>query len=422
MKRFSLTLATFASAVLAAPAPKPAAPVTVPEPVAAAEPAYTPAPAPAPVAVAPAPTTASTAPVTPATNRMVQSNIALPGGINALSYVPHRYAGKQFAVFQWAQAGGTEAWGAFDNWATNFHLNGGLGDLAGYWMTPDMAVGAVVNFHRAGEWLYYEDEFTVGTNKIKTTYESNSDTALVLDGLELVYSQPYGDLAVFANAHFRSAGNTFTADSSVKVSGGGAGVDTSISDEWSGVQRRGGLTLGARSFAGANGSAWQAQLTWDVLYTRAQPGDDEVYTHYVRAYGRWAKRRDVENGLIIGYGINPEFLMIDGEETPDVRAGLLLPPNLALELPLFQNWTLKGGATLPVRFVYNDTEVGDNENVTWTLTSEAPVGNLGLRYGRGRWAAEAGVTNGFLNNGPYFLSGVQDAGTLVNFALAVDLK
>ncbi len=418
MKRFSLTLATFASAALAAPATTPVAPAAVPAPVAAAEPAYTTAAA---TAVA-APTSASTAPVTPASNTMIQSNIALPGGINALSYVPHRYAGKQFAVFQWAQADGTEAWAAFDTWATNFHLNNGQGDLAGYWMTPDMGVGAVVNFHRAGEWVYFEDEFTAGTNKIKTTYESNSDTALVLDGLELVYSQPYGDLGVYANAHFRSWGKTFTADSSLKISGGGAGIDTSISDEWSGVQRRGGLTLGARSFAGANGSAWQAQLTWDVLYTRAQPGADEVFTHYVRLYGRWGQRRDVENGLIIGYGINPEFLMVDAEENPDVRAGLLLPPNLALELPLFQYWTLKGGATLPVRFVYNDSEVGDNENVTWTLTSEAPVGNLGLRYGRGRWAAEAGVTNGFLTNGPYFLSGVQDAGTLVNFALSVDLK
>lgn len=417
MKRTSLTLATLASAALAAPAP---APVAAPTPVAAAEPVYTPAPAPA--AVAPAPTTASTAPVTPATNTMVQSNIAIPSGINALSYVPHRYAGKQFAVFQWAQAGGTEAWGAFDTWATNFHLNNGLGDLAGYWMTPDMAIGAVVNFHRAGQWVAFEDEFTAGGTTIKTTYEANSDTALVLDGLELVYSQPYGDLGVYANAHFRSWGNTFTADSSIKVSGGGAGVDTSISDEWSGVQRRGGLTIGARTFAGANGSAWQAQLTWDVLYTRAQPGADEVYTHYVRLNGRWGQRRDVENGLIIGYGINPDFQMVDGEENPDVRAGLLLPPNLALELPLFQYWTLKGGATLPVRFLYNDTEVGDNEVVNWTLTTEAPVGNVGLRYGRGRWAVEATVANGFLNNGPYFLSGEPTTGALGAFALSVDLK
>lgn len=412
MKRSMFALAALAGAAISAPTPAPAPVAAAPAPVAA------PAPAPAAYEPAPAPVvaSASTAPVTPATNTMIQSNIAIPGGINALSYVPHRYADKQFAVFQWAP-GSTEAWGAFGNWATNFHANGTNGDLGGYLMTPDRGMGVVLNLHRAGSWLYEEDEIDLGLgDPIKFTNEVNTDTALILDGLELVYSQPMGEMSVYANAHFRSAGNTFTKDSTISTD------DTSVTEEWSGVQRRGGLTIGARTFAGPNSSAWQAQLTWDLLYSRPQSGSDEVYTHYVRLNGRWGQRRDVESGLIIAYGINPDLQYVDGEDAPDVSASLLLPPNIALELPLFKSWTLKGGATLPVRFTYNDIYAGDNENVAWRMTTETPTGNVGLRYSHGRWAAEAGVSNEFLQNGPYFMSGSDTQGALVSFALAVDLK
>ena len=48
--------------------------------------------------------------------------------------------------------------------------------------------------------------------------------------------------------------------------------------------------------------------------------------------------------------------------------------------------------------------------------------NVGLRYEHKRWAAEAQVGNGFLTNGPYFVSGTSTAGLFASFALTVNLK
>lgn len=412
MKRTSMTLSAVAGTLLAAPMATFAQDMPAAEPMPAPAPYVAPAPAPEPAAAA------STAPVTPATNVMVQSNIAIPGGIHALSYVPHKYAGKEFAVFQWNQPMGSEVWAAFDSWAANFHLNGGQGELAGYYMTDEMGLGVVLDFNRGGEWTDVTNDMNTPGGVVTANRKSSSDTAFNLDGFQVAYSQPYGDLALYANAHYRSAGNSFSADSSWDLSGA---QDTSISDEWSGKVKRAGVTIGTRSFASPNGMAWHAELTWDLQYARPVRGADEVWTHYIQARGRYGVRKDV-SGIVFAYGINPLFQYVDGEENPDVQCQLVLPPNMAITVPVFKYWTLKGGASLPVVATYADNTVGDNENVRWTFRSQPAQGNVGLRYGRDRWAVEAGVINNFLTTGPYFISGDQAGGMLVNFALSVDLK
>jgi len=387
---------------MAAPTPAPAPVASAPAPVTYAEVA--------PVAVAAAPAGTSSAPVSPATNALIQRNIALSGGIDAMGYVPHKYADKSFASFQWSGTNSATAWAAFDTWAASFRVNNGAGDLAGYWLKPDLGLGAVVSFRRQRT-TTVETTPNAGTNGDDVVETTVEDTVYAADGLELLASKPFGDLHAYANVHARSLGS---GDMSYEVTGADVPDQSTASRNY-----RAGVTIGVRTYAAPNGSAWQLQASYDYDYLRASGEDESNLIHRFRVNGRWGQRKDVD-GFAIAYGVNPVFSHVDGKAAPDVRDTLSLPPNLALEIPLFQNWTLKGGATLPLAMVYDDAVAGDDEGSVWSLRTDSPTGNVGLRYGRGRWAAEAGVSNGFLAAGPYFLSGNTGAGTLVDFALVVN--
>lgn len=403
MKRISLSLVAAATAVVALPAM-----VAAQAPVAA-----TPAPAAvvAPVVFA-APTTGPVAPISPATNTMIQSNIALVGGINAMSYVPHKYADKSFASFQWAggSPGSAEFWAAFDTWATSFRGNAANGDLAGYWLTPDLGLGAVLSLRRHRRVLDVTDSLFGGElHGVETV-----DSVVAPDGLELLASMPFGDMNLYGNVHARSLGSW---DSTVEVEFDGPTNDTSFDHYFSSRNFRAGFTVGARTYATPNGSAWQAQFTYDFEHRRASGMDEATYTHRLRLNGRWGQRKDID-GYAIAYGANPDFNYADSKNDPDIQASLVLPPNFAVEIPLFQYWTLKGGATLPIVFSYEDTLASDDEGSVMALRTDSPTGNVGLRYARSRWAAEAVISSAFLTNGPYFLTGSSTGYTTTNTPIA----
>lgn len=404
MKRTSLSLVAAATAVVALPA------MVAAQAPAVATPAPAPAPVVAPVAYA-APTTGPAAPISPATNTMIQNNIALTGGINAMSYVPHKYADKSFASFQWAggSPGSAEFWAAFDTWATSFRGNTGNGDLAGYWLTPDLGLGAVLSLRRQRRVLDVTDSLFGGElHGVETV-----DTVVAPDGLELLASIPFGGMNLYGNVHARSLGSW---DSTVEVEFDGPTNDTSFDHSFSSRNFRAGFTVGARTYAAPNGSAWQAQFTYDFDHRRPSGMDEATYVHRLRLNGRWGQRKDID-GYAIAYGVNPDFNYVDSKTAPDIQASLVLPPNFAVEIPLFQSWTLKGGATLPIVFSYEDTLASDDESSVMALRTNPPTGNVGLRYARSRWAAEAVVSSAFLNNGPHFLSGTGTAGALAQFAL-----
>lgn len=421
MKSTSLSLVAAATAVLALPAMVAAqAPVV-------ATPAQAPAPVVAPVAYAAA-TTGPAAPVSPATNTMIQNNIALTGGINAMSYVPHKYADKSFASFQWAGGNNAQAWAAFDSWAVSFRtsqdsVRGALvnsNHLAGYWLTPDLGLSATISLNRTRTVTDVTVDPAPDTEVHAVITE---DTVLAFDGIELGASVPRGDMHLYAALRARSLGS---GDSTLEVEFDGPASDTSFDHSFSSRNYRAGFTIGARTYASPNGSAWQAQLSYDYDHLRASGEDEASYVHRIRLSGRWGQRKDID-GYAIAYGINPVLSHVDAKAAPDVRDTLLLPPNVAIEIPLFQNWTLKGGATLPLVMVYDDAIVADDEGSVWSLNTTAPTGNVGVRYGRSRWAAEAVVSSAFLNNGPYFLTGNNGAvgaapatSTLAQFALVVN--
>lgn len=410
MKRTSLSLLAAVGAAMAAPAPAPVpaptpvvatpAPVAVAEPVAYAAPVST-------VANGPA------APASPATNTMIQRNIALSGGIDAMSYVPHKYADKSFASFQWSGTNSAEAWAAFDTWATSFRINQGAGDLAGYWLTPDLGLSAIVSMRRQRTVSDVTSEPAPGADLHVVTTE---DTVLAFDGLELGASVPRGDMHLYASLRARSLGS---GDFEEETEASAPGFDTSFSEATASRNFRAGFTVGARTYASPNGSAWQAQLSYDYDHLRASGAKDANIVHRLRLSGRWGQRKDID-GYAIAYGVNPLLSHVDAKSNPDVRDTISLPPNVAIEIPLFQNWTLKGGATLPLVMIYDDAVAEDDEGSVWSLSTNAPTGNVGVRYGRGRWAAEAVVSSAFLSNGPWFLSGQPTPGALAQFALVAN--
>ena len=402
MKRMTLSLVATVGAAIAAPTP-----VAAQAPVAA-----TPAPAAAPVAYA-APAAGPVAPPSPATNTMIQRNIALTGGIDAMSYVPHKYADKSFASFQWSGANSAEAWAAFDTWATSFRLNNTAGDLAGYWLTPDLGLSATISLRRQRTVSDVTSEPIPGTDVHVVTTE---DTVFAFDGIEFGASVPRGDMHLYAGLRARSLGS---GDFEEETEASGNGVDTSFSETSASRNFRAGFVVGARTYASPNGSAWQAQLSYDYDHLRASGEKDANIVHRIRLNGRWGQRKDID-GYAIAYGVNPVLSHVDAKAAPDVRDTIALPPNVAIEIPLFQNWTLKGGATLPLAMVYDDAVAGDDEGSVWSLNTNAPTGNVGVRYGRGRWAAEAVVSSAFLTNGPYFLSGQPTGAALAQFALVAN--
>lgn len=412
MKRMTLSLVAAVGAAIAAPAP-----VAAQAPVVA-----TPAPVAAPVAyAAPAPATSNgpAAPASPATNTMIQRNIALTGGIDAMSYVPHKYADKSFASFQWGGTNNIQAWAAFDSWAVNFRtqqdsVRGALRTshhLAGYWLTPDLGLSAAISLDRKRTVSDVTSEPVPGADLHVVTTE---DTVLAFDGLELGASVPRGDMHLYAGLRARSLGSgDFEEETEESI----PGRDTSYSEATSSKNFRAGFTVGARTYASPNGSAWQAQLSYDYDHLRASGEKDANIVHRIRLNGRWGQRKDID-GYAIAYGVNPVLSHVDAKAAPDVRDTLSLPPNVAIEIPLFQNWTLKGGATLPLTMVYDDAVADDDEGSVWSLNTNAPTGNVGVRYGRGRWAAEAVVSSAFLSNGPYFLTGSTQGYSPTNTPLA----
>jgi len=446
MKSSLIALGAFACASIAAPTPTPApAPVQVPAPYVA--------PAPAPVyevaPVAPAPTAASTAPYAPLTDAILQADPAAQGSMSSVLTIPHRWADKRVAFFQWAGANSVQSYGTFDRFFVGFQAKEGQGDLTGGYTTPDWAAGLTVNFGK--QWTSNSD--SINHQYVQT--KKQSQTAIA-DGFVLLGSLKLNDLHLWANVAYRSAGFASTSAEgqtpSIAIPAIGGTPATTIPGtpySYASEYDSAGTTIGVRTYVtGEEGLAWRATVGYGDMYLRPSKSllsnNDSEFTNADIAIGKITGdvgyRFAAPNKTMFTVGVNTAFNMINGKPnrvtyrnaaSPDTIGKLdiydyywqiSLRPNVGLLLPLTERWTFLGGAGLTALYGSSDRLPGDDETKISNLATALPSGNVGIRYAKDIWAVEAQVSSDYLSQGPYFLSGNQTPNVLAGFALTVNLK
>lgn len=428
MKRTSLSLL---AAVGATMVPMTASAQT---PVAATPVVATPAPAVAPAATPVAtPSTGSAAPFAPVTDAILQDNPAAQGSISSVLSIPHRWADKRVAVFQWSGASNVLAYGTLDNYFAGFRTDSSRGTLTGGYTTPLWGAGLTINFGK--QWRTTSDS-------IDGVYQANNESGetLVADGFAVLGSYKLDDIHLSGNIAWRTAAlNDSTWTTSPAVPAGQDRKRFTYSSRFNRIS----ATVGARTYVtGDEGFAWRASATFGDLYLRPSksrlPAEDSAFENVdiyeTRVVGQVGYRFAAPNKSQLNVGLNSEFNMANGKPSDITHAqvnaidsvdyvwSLSLRPNASILLPIAERWTLLGGAGLSVVYASNDEVAGEEEEVNSSLVSQSPSGNVGLRYAKDIWAVEAQVSSDFLSNGPFFLSGDETANPLAQFALTVNLK
>lgn len=431
MKRTMFAFTALAGAAFAAPAPAPVAPA--PAPVAPPAPVYyAPEPAPAPAAAP------GTAPYAPVTDALLQNNPAAQGSISSVLSIPHRWAEKRVAVFQWMTGNNALAYGTMDNYFAGFQAGTQRGDLTGGYTTTLWAAGLKVNFGKA--WRATSDS-------VNGNFQGNQEAngTMIADGFELLGSynmDPYHLSGAFVWRTIENSGSWQTASAT-------AGERNTYSNRYDSI----GIRLGARTYVTEQeGFAWRAGMTLFERYLRPSGSDTipgsggitvsaaqdssyektEVYDFALT--GDVGYRFATANNSMFNVGLNSAFTTTNGKpdagltntitahDYVDYTWTLRTRPNLGVLLPIFERWTLLGGAGLDVAYTSTDAVRGEDEVKISSLTTAAPTGSLGVRFAKDIWAVQAQVSNDYLSSGPYFMSGDSTAGALVQFALTVNLK
>lgn len=167
------------------------------------------------------------------------------------------------------------------------------------------------------------------------------------------------------------------------------------------------INAGLRKYPAANveGLAWNVALGLGTQYAR-QPNTE--------GDNNWLLNLDAQIGYIAivdgvsflpGAAVSWHHGNSTGIQFSDYTNAWDLTPSVAVIVPIVEHWTLKGGAAFTIEQTLNDDTKGDPSTFDDHTTIQNTKGNFGVRYARDRWAAEAGVNNGFLNHGPYFISG-----------------
>jgi hypothetical protein len=400
LKRLSV-LSLIATAAFAQQKPAPAAPVA---PIATA-PVAAPAPI-APATVSSVASTGSEAPLAPVVKGLLNAHPGAPVSIDDVLLVPHSSAGQKAATFEWANANQVQAFVLWNKVFAAAQVNPGKAQTltsAGY-MTP--AWGAGVK-------LAYADSTTEDTlnNKSQTYYTLNQIQlfgSYLLNGMDL-----YGSLG-----WLKPSNNVWTDPS-------GSNPDANAYT----FPRTDLLTLsvGLRKYpaAGVEGHAWNVQAKGNYNYARTiHGGGDSIPTIEWSAelYGQYGYVFLVD-GISFLPGVNVDYAHVNAVENPDYANDLVVSPNVSVIVPLFENWTLMGGAIYNIGQNLTDNQSGKKSAFNDHFTTSNTTGKVGLRYVHGRWAADAAVENSFLASGPYFISGQSPAGGfLARLGFSLNLK
>lgn len=356
------------------------------------------------------------APLAPVHDELVQWNPAVPRSIGALVQTPSLFLGQRAAAFQWD--GGAASYNGVglavvDQFFTGFNSVEGKGNLAGGYIASGFGVGA--NLHFQKEWT----ETDVGVDR-------STSTSLKPSGFGVFGSMGRNDLLLYGHADW------YTPIDYTK---------TTVDDNETG--NRGDaikVGIGAKTAPkGDLGISWNAALDY-AYYEYRTSGTNSSKTkplHTIHQLGQLGKTFSAD-GFVLAAGVDEKLgyynalgtapdtgnsitnigSAIDG---PDYGYEFSIEPTLAIIIPIFERWTLKGGAKGGLHFKSSDELAGDDYDGAGELLTNDPTGSVGIRYSRSRWAAEAQITKGFLNRGPYFVSGSGDD-MFASFAITANFK
>lgn len=379
------------------------------------------APAATTAAAAPVATTAaSTAPLAPVHDDLVFGNPAISPSIAWVLVAPSDMANQRVAAFQWDGGASTfsgTGLAIIDNYFGAFDANGDQGELVGGYTTTQFGAGLRTNFRKTG---FESDTINATPRRVE------QDSTFAPTSIGVFGSIPLNGLTVFGHVDWgtpRDYGSTVT-----KSRVGDA--TTTVSNS----QRFDALTLGlgaATEAKGDRGLSWNADL--ELGYYRDRT--DKVYSSYTMdVIGNvgttfTADRFILAPGMLAKLGYwngrgqdNIDFAPAHNYRgSADYGYGFELVPNLSTILPVFTHWSIKGCAFAGFEYQHEDVLKGEKSNSYGLFQTTGPGGSVGVRYERGRWAAETQVANAFLSRGPYFLSGA-DGNMFIAFALTLNLK
>jgi len=395
LKRLSLLpLAAVAAFAQTKPAPAaPAAPV-------------------APATTYSAPSTAAAgnekeAPLAPVAASLLQGNAAAPVTIDDVLLVPHSSAGQKAVGFEWANASSTQAYILWDKYFAAAQATGGTAatdaqTLASFgYMTPGFGAGLSL--------AYNENRTESVDNKRTNTYYNLSQVKLFGSYL-LGANDLYGNLT-----WAKTPNNTVWQD------------DPAVPTMPKTTQRYDyvGLNLGLRHgpAAGQEGLGWNLAGTGGYNYSRsATVGDEGGYSWLFAAFGQ-VGYSFVVDGINFLPGADAYWVHRNAKANYDYNNVFAIRPTAAISVPVFEHWTLRGGAAYDIQATLGDATQGDKSSFNDYTTITNTTGNVGLRYSRDRWAVEAQVENSFLASGPYIISGQAPSGNfLARLGFTVNLK
>lgn len=397
MKR-SAILATVAFGA-AVQAPVQAAPAAAAAPAAVAAPAapvYAPAPA---IEAATSP-----APLAPVSASLLQNHPGAPTGIEDVLLVPSASAGQKAAAFQWGgtQAEGYVLWNKF--FAAAQHTGG---------TNPDAqtlaSFGLMTSKYGAGL-------------SIATRDTTNEDA----QGSKETTTRALTQLKLFGSM---SLGHDFDAYASVqRLLLDDYDVDDNGDETYHPAPRHElfQLQVGARKYpdAGVEGLAWNAYTNLGMEYDR------EAVSPTNRAKNNSALLASVagqvgyvliSEGVTLLPGADAYVDYANGPENPDYSLAVGVRPYVAIILPLFEHWTLKGGVGYAFEQTLVDNLKGDPSVFADHQLITGTSGNFGLRYEHKRWAVEAQIGNQLITKGTSSLFDGTTGNLFSSLALTVGL-
>lgn len=373
--------------------PANAAPATV---------APAPAPAPAPVAsVAYATPGADVAPLAPVSTQLLQNHPGAPLSIDDVLLVPSASAGQKGVAFQWANGNNTEAYILWDKYFAAAQYTGGADSAA----KTIASFGLMNPVFGAGLAFAYADHYTepTSTNPNRTVHQELSQA-------KLFGSTGWEGKDVYASLLWEKPTPNLATDPSAPA------------DERSDSVL---LSVGMRKYpaTGVEGLAWNGMFNTGYKYGRndgAAVANGE--TVFLAGLGGQVGYVFISNGIQFLPGVDGFVNYANGVANPDYRIGFGASPYAAIILPLYEHWTLKGGARYVVEQTIADSAQGKPSRFNDNAMISNTQGSVGLRYEHSRWAVETQIGNGILSSGPYMISGTPAGNLFASLALTVNLK
>lgn len=344
------------------------------------------------------------APLAPVNTSLLQGNPGAPNSIDDVLLVPSASAGQKGAAFEWADENHVQAYVLWNNFfAAAQYTPGGYADTTDSLARTDLSAQAIASFgymtpsFGIGLALAYRDTTHENTDASGTTAYRQFSQAKLFGSVSTGAMDIYGSL-LWAKPYdndYSLKSEKYTSRSDSLMLQAGARHAPAAGSE--GLAWNGNVTAGFDYRRGVNGTIWYAQLYGQVGYV--------FFT----------------DGINFLPGVDVDLATANAKGTPDYKYVVAAAPYLAITVPLFEHWTLAGGAKYRVEQTLDDETKGDPSTFDDHGLITNTTGNVGLRYARDRWAAEAGISNGFLNRGPNFVSGAS-GDLLYSFGFTVNLK